>query len=321
MDSNIQTNNDLSRQTINITMIVLIIFAILSTLISYFSGNIYNKIMTDAGFSKQDIITSLSTTSKIVILLNIIMDSICYPLVIFCGIKLLKIKVINLTQTQYISTPTTIYSIILILGAQSIGSILSGIITSISNQLGYQLFTINVEFSTDFSYNILFFILSCILAPIFEEFLFRGVILSGISKYGTALGVIVSSALFGLFHGNIPQAVAAFIMGIALSLVAIKTKSIVLCVIMHFFANFNAFIISYISVDAPSISLIYYYLFYILFITLSILILIFQNKSFGITNLFNSKSYENARFLFTSIPFWFVIIIYFYKIVTTIKKI
>lgn len=97
--------------------------------------------------------------------------------------------------------------------------------------------------SPDFSipskplYVILFFSYTCILAPVFEEIIFRGYILNNLRKYGNITAVIISSVLFAMFHGNIVQFVNPILTGILLSFIVIKTDSIISSIIVHMFNN------------------------------------------------------------------------------------
>jgi hypothetical protein len=59
------------------------------------------------------------------------------------------------------------------------------------------------------------FIALIIVAPLTEEFLFRGLILRGfLSRYSVVVSVLVSALLFGLLHGNPWQFFSATILGI-----------------------------------------------------------------------------------------------------------
>jgi len=80
-------------------------------------------------------------------------------------------------------------------------------------------------------------IYTCILAPLTEEFLFRGVMLRSLSKYGTGFAVVLSSFLFGLIHGNIYQTPFAIMTGIVLAYTAVRSGSIWPGVIVHFVVN------------------------------------------------------------------------------------
>lgn len=52
-----------------------------------------------------------------------------------------------------------------------------------------------------------------IIGPIFEEILFRKILIDKTIKYGARISIIISALLFGLFHGNVNQFFYAFLMG------------------------------------------------------------------------------------------------------------
>ncbi|MFA9290581.1 MAG: lysostaphin resistance A-like protein, partial [Solirubrobacteraceae bacterium] len=57
---------------------------------------------------------------------------------------------------------------------------------------------------------------TCVFAPIFEEILFRGIILKGLlnNRKKPIFAIIFTSLLFGLVHGNPWQFIGAFTLGI-----------------------------------------------------------------------------------------------------------
>ena len=59
----------------------------------------------------------------------------------------------------------------------------------------------------------------CILGPISEELLFRGILQQTIQPYGKRLAILCSAVLFALFHGNPIQVLYAFAMGLVLAVV------------------------------------------------------------------------------------------------------
>jgi membrane protease YdiL (CAAX protease family) len=75
---------------------------------------------------------------------------------------------------------------------------------------------------------------------IVEEFVFRGVILGRLRKYGDFFAVFLSSLLFGIFHMNIDQFAFAFILGLILGVLVIETNSIWPSMLIHFLNNFYA---------------------------------------------------------------------------------
>jgi membrane protease YdiL (CAAX protease family) len=92
------------------------------------------------------------------------------------------------------------------------------------------------------------FIISVILigiVPAFiEEMLFRGVLLNGFKRnYSEKKAILISAMLFGIIHLNPWQFVTAFIIGVIMAWIYIKTESIILCIYMHFFNNIMSIIV------------------------------------------------------------------------------
>ena len=82
-------------------------------------------------------------------------------------------------------------------------------------------------------------ITAVIMAPIFEEIIFRGIMLKGMTNNGVEpwKAIVISSVLFGLIHGNPWQFVGATLLGCVLGLVYYKTKSLLLPMLLHGFNN------------------------------------------------------------------------------------
>ena len=75
-------------------------------------------------------------------------------------------------------------------------------------------------------------------APIFEEILFRGLILNEIKdNYNIPLAIILQGLMFGVFHGNMLQFLYASFLGIILGVIYIWTKSIYSCILCHMIFN------------------------------------------------------------------------------------
>ncbi|MBQ8966893.1 CPBP family intramembrane glutamic endopeptidase [Ruminococcus sp.] len=81
------------------------------------------------------------------------------------------------------------------------------------------------------------FLYVCIAAPLVEEIVFRGMILGALTKYGEIPAIFISALCFGLMHGNIPQAAAAFVVGLAYASLAVSSRSIVPSFIVHMLNN------------------------------------------------------------------------------------
>ncbi len=93
---------------------------------------------------------------------------------------------------------------------------------------------------------ILSFISTAIIPAFVEELLFRGLILSQLRPYSQGSAVVISALLFGLMHQSPFQFLYATAMGIVLGIMYIKTNSIWLCVMLHFFNNFYSVVQTYL---------------------------------------------------------------------------
>lgn len=76
------------------------------------------------------------------------------------------------------------------------------------------------------------------LAPFAEELLFRGVLYTFLrERWGIWVGVLVSSLIFGVMHGNLAVGVTGFLLGIVAALVFEYSKSLWPAVIVHVINN------------------------------------------------------------------------------------
>lgn len=72
-----------------------------------------------------------------------------------------------------------------------------------------------------------------ILAPILEELVFRKVLCDKLLPLGEGYAILISAAIFGLFHGNLYQFPYAFTVGLVLGLIYVKTGKLIYTVIYH----------------------------------------------------------------------------------------
>ena len=93
------------------------------------------------------------------------------------------------------------------------------------------------------------FLCVSIFAPIFEEWLCRGMVLRGLLDRGVKpfWAILFSAVFFGLIHLNIWQMIPAVLIGVVLGYVYWKTRSLKLTMLMHFTNNTFALILSHID--------------------------------------------------------------------------
>ncbi len=105
------------------------------------------------------------------------------------------------------------------------------------------------------------FLTVVIFAPLFEEFLCRGIILRGLLQHISPLKAIVWSALmFAVMHLNPWQALPAFIVGLLMGWIYWKTGSLWATIFIHFVNNGFSFLITIlfpqVAADATLASLL-----------------------------------------------------------------
>ena len=115
--------------------------------------------------------------------------------------------------------------------------ILSMIVSLISLLLPRAFSTPDFSPTADPLSNLLLVFTSVIAAPLFEEYLFRGVCMMGLKRYGNGFSILVTSFLFALMHGNIPQAVPIFFFSLILCYADIRTGSLLPGLIFHIVNN------------------------------------------------------------------------------------
>lgn len=112
---------------------------------------------------------------------------------------------------------------------------------------GYQLSSLSLPLD-HFGWYVLSIIVLALLPAIFEELIFRGIILNGLVKRLGEVGAIFMSALlFSLMHASLQQLLYTFILGIILGWIATRTGSTFSSMIVHFLNNAIVVTISFIQ--------------------------------------------------------------------------
>lgn len=88
-----------------------------------------------------------------------------------------------------------------------------------------------------------------ILPGICEEIMFRGAILRAYEKIGIKRAIIMTSALFGMFHFNVINFVGPTILGIVFGIMVYRTNSIYSSMIGHTLNNSIALVLNYFMME------------------------------------------------------------------------
>ena len=101
----------------------------------------------------------------------------------------------------------------------------------------------NLINSTDLWLNL---ILISLIGPIFEEIIFRKILIDRTIKYGPLASILVSAIIFGLIHGNLNQFCYNVLVGGFFAYVYIKTGQIKYSIGLHIILNMLGSVLSMI---------------------------------------------------------------------------
>lgn len=96
---------------------------------------------------------------------------------------------------------------------------------------------------------VLSILLLAVLPAIFEELVFRGILLNGLRDgMGDMPALFMSAFLFAIMHGSIQQLIYPFLLGVVLGWIAMRTGSTFASMLVHFLNNTIAVVINYFTV-------------------------------------------------------------------------
>ena len=121
------------------------------------------------------------------------------------------------------------------IGGQTIFQLGTSLLELLLNAFGYTISEGLASLETDPN-NFSMFLYAGILAPVAEEILFRGFVQRTMLPFGKKFAILVSSLMFGLFHGNLLQTPYAFAVGLVLGYVAVEYH-IIWAIVLHVINN------------------------------------------------------------------------------------
>ena len=128
-------------------------------------------------------------------------------------------------------------------------------------------------------FGFLLYALSTAIVPaVLEEFALRGIVLGSLRKFGDTFALITSSICFGIMHGNFEQIPFAFMAGLILGFVTIKTGSLRTAMFIHFLNNFISVAFSYMRGISETQQNLIYVMLLAVFLVLA---LFFINRTAG----------------------------------------
>lgn len=150
--------------------------------------------------------------------------------------RLIPVEPVRVTEKW--SVQKLLVYFIIAVGMTYIGNIISQIVLSITQRItGIVMENPLDDLLMDSSFLFQLGIV-VIVGPIVEELVFRKFLIDRIRAYGQGIAVLISGIAFGLFHGNLHQAIYAFFLGCIFAYIYVKTDKIRYCMIFHIAINF-----------------------------------------------------------------------------------
>ena len=84
-----------------------------------------------------------------------------------------------------------------------------------------------------------------ILAPIFEEIIFRKFVINALRRYGEVTAILLSAMIFGLAHGNFTQCFYTFGLGLVLGVLYCRTGNLITSILPHMVLNTCSTLLTY----------------------------------------------------------------------------
>lgn len=162
------------------------------------------------------------------------------PMVLTWYMKTDKKQLFYLNKPDFGKVPG---AILFYIGSYVLATVIRAVLTNMFPESAQN---VNISFDEIFSHPFIIVVLVVALMPaVGEELLFRGLIYGSMKhKYSVVWAIVISSVVFGVFHGSIVRILPTGILGACFAYVLYKTNSIYVTSCMHFFNNFIAIVAS-----------------------------------------------------------------------------
>lgn len=224
-------------------------------------------------------------------------------------------KLSEVLGTKKLSLHGILLTVFISLGAAQISYIISMISYNVIYMAGFEYDPGITDADTTAGW-VMEIISTVILAPVFEEFFYRGVIMRSLTRVSKRFAIFASAAIFGLVHGNPYQLMLGFICGVIFAYADMKMNSIIPSIIAHMAINSHTYIgYSYAHLPAETQNILEFAVM-AFFIICGVIAAVIGLKKYGF-EMPEYNEYHKKRtlpILVTSIPAW----IYFIYAIGTV---
>lgn len=247
--------------------------------------------------------------------------SVTFSLIIVTLIygKVFHFRLSDNFSVEKLTAEKLLLTVLVSLGAANMAYVINIIMSNILYMNGYQLSS-NTAVSDRPAGIAADVIATVILAPVFEEIFYRGIIMRSLCRVSKRFAIFASALVFGMIHGNPMQLVLGFIAGIVFGYADIKTDSILPSMLAHVVINSHLYIYDLFTGENSELI---YICFVGAFIIIGTAALLYTLKKYGIE--FPDYTYYHRQRTFPiiirSIPAWVFVIYSVYSLITSVEKI
>lgn len=216
------------------TILVMIMYYVVGI-----AQNAVDKSLLDGALPKNyaDIQQRFFGDTSIEIGINLLAFLIANTVVFLIGSKLSHIRLSDYFQDNEFEFTKILRYVFIGLFIQLIMGFAADFVQKILDSFGHTMYVPDFSTGTSPTKILLTVLYGCLVAPITEELVFRGVVLKNLSRVSQRFGIFLSALFFALAHENIPQGLLAFVLGIFLAYITIENNSLVPAMIVHFCVN------------------------------------------------------------------------------------
>ncbi len=229
---------------IGLAFIVSLLMQIVAMIIAYVVIAIIYNIVVPESLSEYYFMLTFMDSIEWQLMLQFFLSILTFTvpfLIVPCGTGTSTAEIVKLKK---VSPLLFILLVFMVMGLSAVGNGVSNGLDFLWNSIfGREMQTASFEMPENIFMKIFYVITISIVPALVEEFALRGIVLGSLRRYGNMFAVVTSAFLFGLMHGNIPQFVFAFILGIGLGLCVIVSDSVWPAIAAHFLNNFMSIVL------------------------------------------------------------------------------
>lgn len=283
------------------------------TMIFYFAFSVF---LYAAGFSESYTSDGLIIENAPVVLMcctSVTFGLICTTLIFGSGFHF---KVSELFGTEKLTGKKLLMTVLISLGIANAVYVVNMLVSSGVYALGYETEN-SIADPMSASGWAAEIISSVILAPVFEELFYRGLIMRSLSRVSKRFAIFASAAIFGIAHGNIYQFLLGFFVGIVFAYADMRTDSIIPSILAHMAVNAHLYLYYFVTSDLGWLICIAVY------IIIGAAALLYVLKKYGI-EFPEYTEYHKKRclpILVRSVPAWIFMVYAVYQVFTAFVRI